>query len=176
MIFTIDTDNNITAHDATPAAQDNVVTFATQAQLAKAAAAWRIKRLVAIWNSLAGAPPFGDLNPVKKFTDRPTAVARIWSVIQALVPQEATPATPAQPGAHGAPKAAKAARHATGKDDAATPPPRARGQQESHRARHAEAPGRRQPHGDRGRYRLAEALCRCRHKSHTVRGFMSTLP
>ena len=62
---------------------------------------------------VVGAPPFGDLKPVKKFMDRQTAVARIWAVIQKLAPQEATPATPAQPAAHGAPKAAKAAKGAT---------------------------------------------------------------
>jgi hypothetical protein len=31
-------------------------------------------------------PPFGDLKPVKKFTDRKTAVARIRKVVQVLTP------------------------------------------------------------------------------------------
>jgi len=82
--FTLDTDSNITAHDATPAAQDNVVAFATEKELTKLSADWPITRFVEVWNAFAGAPPFGDLKPVKKFTDRKTAVARIWKAIQAL--------------------------------------------------------------------------------------------
>ena len=82
--FTLDTDNNITAHDATPAAQDNVVAFATEKELSKLSADWPITRFVEVWNAFAGAPPFGDLKPVKKFTDRKTATARIWKAIQTL--------------------------------------------------------------------------------------------
>ena len=40
--------------------------------------------LVDIWNSFAGAPPFGDLKPIKKFTDRKSAAGRIWKAIQVL--------------------------------------------------------------------------------------------
>ena len=82
--FTLDTDNNITAHDAAPAAQDNVVAFATEKELTKLSADWPITRFVEVWNAFAGAPPFGDFKPVKKFTDRKTAVTRIWKAIQAL--------------------------------------------------------------------------------------------
>jgi len=35
---------------------------------------------VDLWNSLPGA------TPVKKFTDRKTAIARIWKAIQSLQP------------------------------------------------------------------------------------------
>src|ERR1035441_6261116 len=84
MTFTIDTDNNITAHDAPPAAQDNVVACATEKEFTKATAEWPINRLVEVWNGFAGAPPFGDLKPVKKFTDRKTAAGRIWKAIQVL--------------------------------------------------------------------------------------------
>ena len=111
--FTLDTDKNITAHDATPAAQDNVVAFATEKELTKLSADWPITRFVEVWNAFAGAPPFGDLKPVKKFTDRKTAVARIWKAIQALTPAPAPQAAPV------APKKAKAAKGATAKD--ATP-------------------------------------------------------
>ena len=112
--FTLDTDKNITAHDATPAAQDNVVAFATEKELTKLSADWPITRFVEVWNAFAGAPPFGDLKPVKKFTDRKTAVARIWKAIQALTP------APAQQAAPVAPKKAKAAKQATAKDAAPT--------------------------------------------------------
>src|SRR5271157_1116774 len=114
--FTLDTDNNITAHDATPAALDNVVAFATEKELTKLSADWPITRFVEVWNAFAGAPPFGELKPVKKFTDRKTAVSRIWKAIQALTP------TPAPQAAPVAPKKAKATKAATAKD--ATPTPR----------------------------------------------------
>ena len=110
--FTLDTDNNITAHDATPAAQDNVVAFATEKELTKLSADWPITRFVEVWNAFAGAPPFGELKPVKKFTDRKTAAARIWTAIQALTPIPAPEAAPA------APKKTKATKHPAAKDAA----------------------------------------------------------
>ena len=110
--FTLDTDNNITAHDATPAAQDNVVAFATEKELSKLSADWPITRFVEVWNAFAGAPPFGDLKPVKKLTDRKTAATRIWKAIQALTP------TPAPQAAPVAPKKVKAAKQPTAKDAA----------------------------------------------------------
>ena len=81
--FTID-DNNITAHASAPAAQDNLAAFASQKELAKATADWPIARLVEVWNAFAGVPPFSDLKPVKKFTDRKAATTRIWAAIQVL--------------------------------------------------------------------------------------------
>ena len=133
--FTLDNDKNITAHDATPAAQDNVVAFATEKELTKLSADWPITRFVEVWNAFAGAPPFGDLKPVKKFTDRKTAVARIWKAIQPLGEEllrtsirdaeaklkAARPApAPAPPATPVAPKKAKAAKQATAKDAAPT--------------------------------------------------------
>ena len=133
--FTLDTDNNITAHDATPSAQDNVVAFATEKELTKLSTDWPITRFVEVWNAFAGAPPFGDLKPVKKFTDRKTAVARIWKAIQTLGEElmrasirdaeaklkAARPApTPAPQASPVAPKKAKAAKQATAKDAAPT--------------------------------------------------------
>src|ERR1039458_8461137 len=82
--FTIDTDNNITAHAAAPAAQDNLVAFATEKEFTKATADWPIARFTEVWNAFAGVPPFGDLKPTKKFTDRKTAAMRIWKAIQVL--------------------------------------------------------------------------------------------
>jgi hypothetical protein len=40
--------------------------------------------LVGLWNSFAGVPPFGELKSVSKFTDRKTALRRIWTAIQRL--------------------------------------------------------------------------------------------
>src|ERR1022692_2136943 len=82
--FTIDTDNNIAAHAAAPAAQDNLLVFSSQKELSKATAEWPISRLVEIWNSFAGTCGYDTLKPVKKFTDRKAATTRIWAAIQVL--------------------------------------------------------------------------------------------
>src|ERR1035437_7867519 len=58
-------------------------------------------RPVEIWNSFAGVAPFTALKPVKKFTDRKVAVARIWEAVQVL------PANVAKPAAHVAPEKGK---------------------------------------------------------------------
>jgi hypothetical protein len=78
MIFTIDTENNITALEANAAIPENTQQFASQKELNKLAAEWPAERLVHIWNSLAG------VRPVKKFTTRNVAVGRIWKAIQGL--------------------------------------------------------------------------------------------
>jgi hypothetical protein len=111
--FTIDTDNNITAFAAAEQIPEGQDRFTTEKEFAKLSADWPITRFVEVWNAFAGAPPFGELKPVKKFTDRKTAVARIWKAIQALTP------TPAPQAAPVAPKKAKATKAATAKD--ATP-------------------------------------------------------
>jgi len=113
--FAIDTDNTITAYAAGDAIPEEQARFASEKELAKLAATWPTDRLVEVWNSFAGAPPFGDLKPVKKFTDRKTAVARIWKAVQALTP------TPAPQAAPVAPKKAKATKEAKPKDDGTGP-------------------------------------------------------
>jgi hypothetical protein len=120
--FVIDTDNNITAFAALEDALNYRVgstegTFATEKELAKLTSQWPIGRFVETWNSFAGVPPFGDLKPVKKFTDRKTAVGRIWRAIQALTPTPAQHAAP-NPESNAAPKKAKAAKEATPTDGA----------------------------------------------------------
>jgi hypothetical protein len=109
-LFAIDTENNITAFPAADQIPEGQEHFASEKELAKLAANWPADRLVQVWNSFAGVPPFGDLKPVKKFTDRKTAVARIWKAVQALTP------TPAPQAAPAAPKQARAAKDATPKD------------------------------------------------------------
>ncbi len=84
MIFTIDTDNEIVAHETAPAARDGVVLFATEKELAKVASGWPMDRLVETWNGFAGVAPFSDLKPVKKFENREKATRRIWAAIQKL--------------------------------------------------------------------------------------------
>jgi hypothetical protein len=111
--FAIDTDNTITAYLAGDAIPDDHARFASEKELLKLAANWPSERLVEVWNSFAGVPPFGDLKPVKKFTDRKTAVARIWKAVQALTH------TAAPQGAQDAPKAAKPSKGRTQEKDAA---------------------------------------------------------
>ena len=172
--FTIDTDNNITAHAAAPAAQDNLAAFASQKELSNATAEWPISRLVETWNSFAGTPGFDDLKPVKKYTDRKTAVTRIWTAIQKLepapAPQAATPAPQAATRPAKKAKGSKAAKAAAG---APTP-----------------APGANTPRVPRafskkaivrdmllraGGATLQEILAETGRQKHTVRGFISTL-
>jgi len=113
-LFAIDTDNNITAFPAAEQIPEGQEHFASEKELAKLAANWPADRLVQIWNSFAGVAPFDDLKPVKKFTDRKTAVARVWKAIQRL------DATPAPQAANVAPKATRSRKAAKGEDGAPT--------------------------------------------------------
>jgi hypothetical protein len=89
MTFTIDTENNITAYASKaqiPTKLDSEIEhFTSEKELVQLAGNWPMTRLVAIWNSLAG------VIPVRKFTDRKKATARIWRAIQSLVPATTPP-------------------------------------------------------------------------------------
>jgi hypothetical protein len=100
--FSIDIENNITVHASAKAVPraEGVEVFAGQKALAELAATWPASRLIEIWNSLPG------VKPVRKFTDRGTAVTRIWNAIQSLEP--AAPQT-----VHVAPEEAPATRKAS---------------------------------------------------------------
>ncbi|HOQ47735.1 MAG TPA: DUF3489 domain-containing protein [Bryobacteraceae bacterium] len=113
--FAIDTDNTITAYLAGETIPEGQARFSTEKELAKLAANWPADRLVQIWNSFAGVAPFDDLKPVKKFTDRKTAVARVWKAIQRL---DAAPAAPQAAGV--APKAKRPGKAPKAEDAAPT--------------------------------------------------------
>jgi hypothetical protein len=129
--YYIDSDNCLSVEtDLTldPNVQTAEGTFTTQEDLATMTKDWVASRLVEVWNSFAGAPPFGDLKEVKRFTDRKAAIARIWQAAQRLgeeVEKEAAaePAPAAKPkkakaaptAAKGAPKKAKATKDTTAK-------------------------------------------------------------
>ena len=51
-------------------------TFASEQEFEERASEWPMKRLVEIWNGLPG------VEPVARFTDRKTALARIWRALQ----------------------------------------------------------------------------------------------
>ena len=83
--FTIDTDNNITVHSSRKAARETGAgVFATEEQFADLIGPDN-KRLVEIWNGLAG------VKPVTKFANRKAATERIWKAIQSLGEQAAAP-------------------------------------------------------------------------------------
>ena len=161
--FTIDSENNIAAHAGIPTDAENLQSFSTEKELAKLAAEWPGTRLVEIWNSFAGVAPFDDLKPVKKFTNRKAAVARIWAAIQRL------PADGAQPAADVAPAKRKA------KKSPAKAPRRARAQKgaaESRSNKKAEVIAMmKRAKGAT----LAEIVEATGWQKHTVRGFVSIL-
>ena len=86
--YSIDSDNDLAVHPdkdaAIKEAGANGAAFATEAELSEATALWSASRLVDVWNGFAGAPPFAELKEVKRFTDRKSAVTRIWTAAQRL--------------------------------------------------------------------------------------------
>jgi hypothetical protein len=127
-LFAIDNDNTITAFPAAEQIPEGQQQFASEKELAKLTANWPADRLAQIWNGFAGVAGFaGDLKPVKKFTDRKSAVARIWKAIQGLdgaAPETTTAAqeaaAPAPKAPKGAPNKAKVTKAAKAKDAAPT--------------------------------------------------------
>ena len=70
-------------------------TFASEKELQELANEWPMKRLVEIWNRLPG------VEPVARFTDRKTAIRRIW---RALQPPAEEPGKTAQVGSQSRPR------------------------------------------------------------------------
>jgi type IV secretory pathway VirB10-like protein len=160
MIFTIDSDNEIVAHETAPAAQDGMILFATEKEFTKATAEWPISRLVETWNGFAGVPPFGDLKPVKKFENRTKATRRIWTAIQKLAVAAPAP-PPAKPETKVAPKAP--AKRAAKKVEAAA-------RKGTHKATVLAMIQR------PGGATLDEIMATTGWQKHTIRGFISVAP
>jgi hypothetical protein len=192
-IYSIDTENNLAVHPDKEAAIKEAgatgAVFATEAQLSAATALWPTSRLVEVWNGFAGAPPFAELKEVKRFTDRKSAVTRIWAAAQRLgetleeemniaeqdmlrAQQEMLSATKAakpakvartpKPKAHVKPKATK---DATSTDGAPAPKQR-EGTRKATVVALLERPGG---------ATLEEIMAATLWQKHSVRGFISTL-
>ena len=89
-IFVITADNKVTALAAigyvdVPRSGHR---FATLEELSRLTANWPGQRLVEIWNKLPNA------KAVRRFTDRRTAVLRIWRTLQKLTPSRTGPTNP----------------------------------------------------------------------------------
>ena len=179
MTFTIDTENNITAHGTPEAAAAATATpfdsFTSEQELAQLAKAWPAERLVAIWNSLPG------VTPVKKFKDHKTAISRVWKRIQGL-------GEPEKPKAD-QPEKPKAERKAKGRAQAA------KGTSSKGKASKKTTAGRKAPKGQkkaagvvRDGSKTAQVVAMLQRKNgatlseivekmgwqkHTVRGFMA---
>jgi hypothetical protein len=168
--YTIDTDNClfVTPSKTTFSGeelQSIACTFTTQEELATATQDWPASRLVEVWNSFAGAPPFGDLKEVKRFTDRKSAVARIWNAAAEPAPAAKPKKAKAAPtAAKGAPAKAKATKDTTAKDDttgAKTP-------RDGSKTAQVVAMLQRKNGAT-----LAEIMDKMGWQKHTVRGFMA---
>ena len=182
--YSIDGDHNLAVHPdkraATTEAGPTGAAFETEADFSEAVAAWPASRLVDVWNGFAGAPPFAELKEVKRFTDRKSAVARIWNAAQRLgetleeemkiaeqdmlrAQQETASALkPAKAARTAAPKATKAT---TGADGAPAPK-----QREGTRKATVLALLERE-----GGATLEEIMSETLWQKHSVRGFISTL-
>ena len=78
--YTIDERNYITIHPEGVEPAEGVSQFRTEAELGALAANWPGSRLLDIWNRLP------NVSPVKKFTNRQTAMRRIWNALQPSQP------------------------------------------------------------------------------------------
>ena len=77
MLFHVTSEDDIRVIDEQGAADvEGGSTFASEQELQKLATEWPMKRLVAIWNRLSG------VQAVAPFTDRKTAIRRIWRATQ----------------------------------------------------------------------------------------------
>jgi Protein of unknown function (DUF3489) len=166
--FIIDSENNITVFASEKQAKTSDATgaesFTTQEEMTKLAGTWPGGRLVEIWNSLSG------VDPVKKFTDRKTAIARIWNAIQSLQPASAETletAVPAHNVGEGRAAKKKASRKAKAPKKAR---PDAKGPREGSKTAIILDLIRR-PKGAT----LEELMAAAGWQAHSVRGFLSAV-
>ena len=74
--FIINSENKVTAGGEPQPNAEGKVQFTTLDELTEVTSDWPMVRLVAVWNGLP------DVTAVRKFTDRHTALARLWKTLQ----------------------------------------------------------------------------------------------
>jgi len=176
-IYIIDADNCLSVESEAPAAIEGGASFTSQEELADATKDWPAIRLVEVWNSFAGAPPFGDLKEVRRFTDRKSGIARIWNAAQRLgedleketaakpVPTPKPKKASSKPtAAKGATAKAKATKGATAKDGATGAKPAREGSKTAQVIALLQR---------KNGATLAEIMDKMGWQKHTVRGFMA---
>ena len=191
--YSIDSDNDLAVHPDKDAAINeagaNGAAFATEAELSETTALWPASRLVDVWNGFAGAPPFAELKEVRRFTDRKSAVTRVWTAARrlgealeeemAIAEQDMLRAQQEMLSATNATKPAKAARTAAPKA-----PAKPKATKDTSSTDGAPAPKQRE--GTRkatviallereGGATLEELMAATAWQKHSVRGFISTL-
>jgi hypothetical protein len=179
--FTIDNDNNITAHgtpeEAAAATATPFESFSSQRELAGLAAGWPAERLIATWNGLPGA------EPVKTFKSAKTAASRIWEQIQGLAEAAKPAVEPAKPKADkNAKRGAQAAKVAPAKANATKKATAAKNAPKGKKGAKAQETGPREGSKTaqvvamlqrKNGATLAEIMDKMSWQKHTVRGFMA---
>ena len=173
--FTIDNDNNITAHgnpeEAATATTTPFDSFSGQQELAELVAGWPAERLVAIWNSLPGVAP------EKTFKSAKTAASRIWERIQGLSeaakPKEERKAKGGAQAAKGAPAKAKASKKATAAKNAPKGKKAAKAQETAGPREGSKTAQVVSMLQRKNGATLAEIMDKMGWQKHTVRGFMA---
>ena len=186
--YTIDNENNITAHatpeEAAAATTTPFDSFGSRQELADLIAAWPPERIVATFNSLPG------VGPVKRFKTSNIAATKIWERIRdlgeaaqpepeakkpvaATKPKAATKAKGGARSAKGAPGKAKATKKAT----PAKAAPKAK---KSAKARESGAPREGSKMAQvialmqrKGGVTITEVMDKMGWQKHTVRGFVA---
>ena len=103
-IYAITSDNTVLRTSRTIGIPEGAVVCGTEQELAAAAESWPMTRLVALWNGLPG------VRPVSKFTDRKTAVQRLWRAMESLPQPETNKGKGRRRGARQEPRHTKADR------------------------------------------------------------------
>lgn len=182
MTFTIDNDNNITAH-ATPEQAAAVTptpfdSFATEEELAELIAGWPAERLVATFNGLPGVAP------VKSLKSAQGAASRIWKRIQGLgdaaKPETGTAKPKADKKAKRGARAAKGAPAKRKTTKKATPAKAAPTAKKAAKAQESDGPREGSKMAQvivmlqrKNGATLAEIMDKMGWQKHTVRGFMA---